>query len=261
MFRLCSRVLALVIVAFILPATIVLACEGECIVGITNALLGNYTTPMKMVFSEIDSAIYSQVIGPTTSKSTQPTSFLSPLLDEYNKRGYDYMENAIFKSYFHGKCEDPTTGRDPAGCPNPDCPVVCGTPGSIVHFYSKFVTLAFDAIVHLFDEIIKPSSTAYQKFEKGVISATSSNPPAENRQRMVRFMREADWLAEPPVGFDKSKSFEKRTEHIRDRLQSILGQFQSKLKAICGGNRTTDSTELPSCSWEAEFKQYILLFP
>jgi len=171
------------------------------------------------------------------------------------------MENAIFKSYFHGKCEDPTTGRDPAGCPNPDCPVVCGTPGSIIHFYSKFRSLAFDATVHLFNEIIEPSSAAYQKFEKGVISATSPSSSAGNRQRIVRFMRESDWLAEPRVGFEKSESIEKRAEHIRDSLQSILGQFPPKLKAICGGNRATDSNEFPSCSWEAEFKQYILSFP
>ena len=171
------------------------------------------------------------------------------------------MENAIFKSYFHGKCEDPTTGKDPAGCPNPDCPVVCGTPGSIVHFYSKFRSLAFDATVHLFDEITEPSSAAYQKFEKGVISATSSGFSSGNRQRVVRFMREADWSAKPWVGFDKNKNIKYRAEDIRERLQMILRQFPSKLKAICGGNGAGDSNELRSCSWEAEFKQYILSFP
>jgi hypothetical protein len=161
------------------------------------------------------------------------------------------MENAIFKSYFHGKCEDRTTGIDPPGCPNPDCPVVCGTPGSIVHFYSKFCSLAFDAIINLFDEIIKPSSAAYQKFEASVISAKSS----KTRRRMVRFMREADWVAKPRVGFYKGKNIEKRAmEDIRDKLQTILRQFPSEMKSICGN-------ELRSCSWEAEFKQYILSFP
>ena len=165
------------------------------------------------------------------------------------------MENAIFKSYFHGKCENATTGIDPPGCPNPNCPVVCGTPGSIVHFYSKFCSLAFDATVHLFDEIIKPSSAAYQKFEASVVSATSSSPSAENRQRMVRFMREVDWVAKPRVGFYKGKNIEKRaSEDIRDKLQTILQQFTSKMKSICGN-------ELRFCSWEAEFKQYILSFP
>jgi hypothetical protein len=129
---------------------------------------------------------------------------------------------------------------------------VCGTPGSLVHFYSKFCSLAFDAIVHLFDEIIEPSSAAYQKCEASVISATSS---AKNRQRMVRFMREADWVAKPRVGFYKGKNVKKRArEDIRDKLQTILRQFSSKMKSICGD-------ELRYCSWEAEFKQYILSFP
>ena len=150
------------------------------------------------------------------------------------------------------------TGIDPPGCPNPDCPVVCGTPGSIVHFYDKFCSLAFDATVHLFDEIINPSSGAYQEFEKGVISAASSSSSVEKRKRIVRFMRESDWLAGPRLGFDKSKNIEKRVEPaIRDKLQTILQEFPSKLKAVCRG----DSTELASCKWEAAFKQYILSFP
>ena len=158
------------------------------------------------------------------------------------------MENAIFPSYFHGKCGNPTTGIDPPGCPNPDCPVVCGTPGSIVHFYSKFCSLAFDATVRLFGDIIKPSSAAYQKFEQGVLSA-------RNRKRVVRFMREADWVGKPGVGFYKGKNdIEKREEDIRERLQTMLQQFPSKMKSICGN-------DLHSCSWEAEFKQYILSFP
>ena len=53
MFQLHSRAIALITAAFIVPATVVLACEGECIVGITNALLGNYTTPMNTAFTEI----------------------------------------------------------------------------------------------------------------------------------------------------------------------------------------------------------------
>ena len=53
MFQLHSCVIALVTAAFIVPITVVLACEGECIVGITNALLGNYTTPINEALREI----------------------------------------------------------------------------------------------------------------------------------------------------------------------------------------------------------------
>jgi hypothetical protein len=63
MFQIHSRLIALVTVAIIAPATVVLACEGECIVGITHALLGNYTTPMNRAFIEIVN-IYSSFLCP-----------------------------------------------------------------------------------------------------------------------------------------------------------------------------------------------------
>ena len=57
--------------------------------------------------------------------------FLQPITQTYANRSYDGMEHAIFPSFFHGKCLD-SKGREPDGCPNPDCPIVCGTPGSLV---------------------------------------------------------------------------------------------------------------------------------
>ena len=62
MFQLHFRVMALVTAAFVVPATVVLACEGKCIVEITNALLRNYTTPMDKAFIEIVN-IYSFVVS------------------------------------------------------------------------------------------------------------------------------------------------------------------------------------------------------
>ena len=61
MLQIHSRVIALVTAAFIVPATIVLACEGDCIIGITNALLGNYTEPMNRAFREFVN-IYSSFV-------------------------------------------------------------------------------------------------------------------------------------------------------------------------------------------------------
>jgi uncharacterized protein HemY len=36
-----------------LLAPIISACEGDCIIGITNALIGNYTSPVATVISEL----------------------------------------------------------------------------------------------------------------------------------------------------------------------------------------------------------------
>ena len=63
MLQLRSRLVVLVTAAFFVPARVVMACEGDCIVGITNALLGNYTTPLNKAFTEIVS-IYSSVVFP-----------------------------------------------------------------------------------------------------------------------------------------------------------------------------------------------------
>lgn len=43
---------ALFLFVLAVPAT-VFACEGDCIVGITNAFVGNYTSPVEQVMSTI----------------------------------------------------------------------------------------------------------------------------------------------------------------------------------------------------------------
>lgn len=48
--HLISSTLLLILIDTFSPAA---ACEGECIVGITNAFLGNYTNPISIVFRTI----------------------------------------------------------------------------------------------------------------------------------------------------------------------------------------------------------------
>ena len=63
------------------------------------------------------------------------------------------METAIFPSYFHGKCQ--VNGVNPPGCPNPDCPVVCGTPGSLVHFFPTLRGIAYNQTRKRLDDLAK----------------------------------------------------------------------------------------------------------
>jgi hypothetical protein len=166
------------------------------------------------------------------------------------------MENAIFPSYFHGKCQEPATGIDPPGCPNPDCPVVCGTPGSMVHFYSHLRSLAYKATVRLIGEIAKPSSSAFRKVEKLVTSGASSRTA---RQRRFRFMRFDD-DGQLQSAMDLGTQMERRSSHVQKTLESTFGQFGAILDGVCGGtDGSTDS--LPNCSWEQAMKEYILTFP
>ena len=100
-------------------------------------------------------------------------NYLRPISEKYWNDAYNGMETAIFPSYFHGKCQQ--DGVDPPGCPNPDCPVVCGTPGSLVHFYGKLRYIAFNQTRHLLDTIATPGSDAYNQVEQNVLNAAKGS--------------------------------------------------------------------------------------
>lgn len=187
------------------------------------------------------------------------------MVSEYNRRAYDYIETAIFKDYFHGKCEDPDTGIDPPGCPKSDCDVVCGTPGSMVHFYSKLRYLAFDANIDLFSDIVAPGSDTYKKIEKAVLAAVEASHSVSNKKRkLFRFMRpDEDTVA---LGSDRLSNWsdhtkEKRDEQTKSELRSLLNQFRLLLTVACGGGQDGKTKGIPFCTWEDTFKPYILSFP
>ena len=188
------------------------------------------------------------------------------------------MENTIFKTYFHGKCQDPVTNIDPPGCPNPDCPVVCGTPGSMVHFYPVFRYRAFNSTVNLWNEIIDTDSTQYKLVERAVLAAGTSSSSTPNRQRRTqlrRFMRFArpDWQDFEEQSQRKTtqlsaddqqdnNQLDKRdTDPKIKELRTYLRSFRQVLTTVCGGSVTGKTNNLPDCSWEQSFKEYILSFP
>ena len=51
------RGLVICLLALVAAPATVLACEGDCIVGITNAFLGNYTYPVHKVLLTIVSSL------------------------------------------------------------------------------------------------------------------------------------------------------------------------------------------------------------
>lgn len=142
------------------------------------------------------------------------------------------MENAIFPGYFHGKCQ--RDGVEPPGCPNPDCPVVCGTPGSLVHFYSKLRFIAFNATKHMLEESARD---AYNNI--GGAALANQHRSTARMSRISRTM------------------FKKRDDDTKQILLSIA----SLLEKICGGTGTGTTNGLPDCSWEKGMKAFILSFP
>jgi len=167
------------------------------------------------------------------------------------------MQNCIFDNLFHGKCQNPTTGVDPVGCPNPDCPVICGTPGSMCHFFPLFRARAFNCTVHLVESIVKPDTTAYQKVKQSI---EANNAPRPRQRGMSRFMRNLV----PPYDeelVENERFREKRYDALDASLQEVFRRVRPSSLRVCGGSPSGRLNGLPNCSWESSFKQYILTFP
>lgn len=156
------------------------------------------------------------------------------------------MEEAIFPSYFHGKCL--VNGVEPDGCPNPDCPVVCGTPGSLVHFFGKLRYIAFNQTRQFMKEITTPGSDTYEKVEQNILAADSKT------RRSIRMYSRAGPYGTVPMLLTR------REEEAKSKLKQTMAKVPSWLEYICGGEND-DTNGLPDCSWEDAMKRYIVSFP
>lgn len=241
----------------------VLACEGECIVGTTHAWLGNYTLPINTVFHELAGQI-SQKLSLSESHDDL-MSFFHPILTTYRDTSYDDMRTAIFPSYFHGKCQ--RNGVDPQGCPNPDCPVVCGTPGSLVHFFPTLRSIAFKSTRDTLQRLCSPSSDEYKQTEHAVARAATTIRKGGRKERRVSTFSDGaarGMGGELAHGVPSRKNFQymrKREEDVRKGFEEIMRQVPVLLEKACGGKPTEDASALPDCSWEEAMKAFILTFP
>jgi len=236
------------------------ACEGECIVAITQAFVGNYSVSVQGVFAEA-AANVARVILPTHSTATA-SKLIEPLLDAYERGAYDVMEKGIFPSYFHGKCQ--VNGVDPAGCPNPDCPVVCGTPGSMVHFYSVLQEIAFNVTSTGLIDVCASSSKTYQTLENAVLHELRTESP---RRRSLRSAHAARHLAPHIFARPFVSSETMQTGGLQKRREVTEAQAKAHLRSVCRGMVVSlekgcgGKAKLPNCSWEQGMKAFILSFP
>ena len=184
------------------------------------------------------------------------------------------METAIFPSYFHGKCQRfSKDGQDPPGCPNPDCPVVCGTPGSLVHFYSTLRFIAFNDTKNLLEGFAQPGSQPYAQIEGLVKSAqvnyarSISAAPTAKRNNVTSHTLDASSYRHSfyTRGLGSMASRHIHNRHARaesaSSLKAILSRVGALLGTACGGSVGDGEKDLPDCSWEAGMKAYILSFP
>ncbi|KDQ58393.1 hypothetical protein JAAARDRAFT_192971 [Jaapia argillacea MUCL 33604] len=230
----------------------VLACEKDCMDGVTQRWIDNYALPIQTLLTNIGNQI-NQLVPPTAQPPTV-TYFLQPVQATYNSEISSALETAIFPSYFHGKCQlPPDFTINPPGCPNPNCPVVCGTPGSLVHFYGKLRYIAYNTTLHMLENLVKPGSETYKEIEQTVLEHTTNPPP----RMFKRFIPRGSL-----IGNDYSKFLKnRRSADVKSQLQVILKSLGPQLEKMCGGNGDGTTNGLPDCSWEQATKAYILTFP
>ncbi|KAJ6588733.1 hypothetical protein B0H19DRAFT_1013686 [Mycena capillaripes] len=222
----------------------VIACEGDCIVGVTQTWMGNYSEPVNYVLSQLGQEVINKLLPGSTRIS--PASLMEPIFTAYNNDSYSAFERAIFPSFFHGKCLD-SKGVEPAGCPNPDCRIVCGTPGSLIHFYSTLRFICFKTARDRLISSMQPNTSSYLAVEKIVTrEMTLQRGPGPRMLRYRRsFISEDDEPSASPVA----------QKDIASILQNTLDEASERLQKRCGGDG------LQRCSWETEMKPYILSFP
>ncbi|KAJ7104506.1 hypothetical protein B0H15DRAFT_810347 [Mycena belliarum] len=225
----------------------VTACEDECPVGISHALVANYQRPVRCVVETIGREIINK-FGLVAQGSTElsPDFLLAPIMNVYRNNCFHNINMTIFPGFFHGKCQ--VNGVDPAGCPNPDCPVVCGTPGSIVHYFDTFSELAYNATKDTLMAPISSDSPSYRALEKNV----RGHLPHETGPgpQILRFRR--SWLL---PGNKASVSPIPDHENFVSILRGILEQIPMVLGDCCGG------PDLRLCRWETKMKALILSYP
>jgi len=187
--------------------------------------------------------------------------YITPLLSSYEANSYSRMETAIFSSYFHGKCEDSVTGIAPTGCPNPSCPVVCGTPGSMVYHFPKLRRIAFNTVQAVLLEHTMEGSDTYDAVQRAVKRfAVARNVTMRSIPRIFWARKDLElFLPEYEYPY-----LTKRADDVGAELKPILESVPERLARVCGyvdPDEDGSVDELQRCSWEAETVEYILQFP
>ncbi|KAF8335738.1 uncharacterized protein EI90DRAFT_3046969, partial [Cantharellus anzutake] len=213
---------------------VVQACEGECIIGITQAFVSNYTHPVAEVLAAFSRDLNNQFF--LGAAQIDAARLVAPLYANFAIGAYNRTSQDIFPSYFHGKCRDKNGGVEPSGCPNPDCPVVCGTPGSLVHFYSILASIAYNSTaLGLKHFAFSTSGPSYEKFESSVMEKAEQ----VHRRHKLRIRRSQKTLS---------------AGHVKVRLAHLTKTYAkgAALLEACGGD------EYPLCRWKSTMVPYIL---
>ncbi|KAK0496081.1 hypothetical protein EDD18DRAFT_1168744 [Armillaria luteobubalina] len=208
---------------------IAFACEGECITGVTAGFVAGMLGFLKSeVLPGFVRELYTLMDVPTPSDDSQLLSLAEPLLDAFEKDAPPCFQENIFPRYFHGKCQ--VNGVDPPGCPKPDCPVVCGTPGSMVHYFDKLVEIVLDSTMTVCRNMTSPDSTVYKAMEKNMLKTISSHSSSRRTFRFSRSTFDSTISTVPSAtGFSKRGS----SPNFSQVFQTLMSKFSQRVKSAC----------------------------
>ncbi|KAL0577195.1 hypothetical protein V5O48_004793 [Marasmius crinis-equi] len=239
------------VVLCILPA-LVFACEEVCMNGTVAETLRIYTT-----------RVLEPLFGHKEQELQAPRC-LDPLRRAVQVHSPDALHSYIFKGFFHGKCQ--RNGIEPEGCPNPDCPSRCGTPGSMVHFYSTFRRLAFNAIRDTIGNQTENGSPVYKQMEACIEQRGTVRRKEAPLRLLPRVYANRDlslpilYMREPfevYPGVEGAMFKRQKEQSVATHLQDLA----QELEGYCGLEAKESRTDLKKCSWEKEMKKFILQYP
>ncbi|KXN92161.1 hypothetical protein AN958_09253 [Leucoagaricus sp. SymC.cos] len=221
----------------------VLSCEEDCMDGVTAAFFGNYSSPLQRVFRQLGTEISEKFL----LDSEDPKYLLEPINKTFYFTAHNFYRNAIFPSHFHGKCQNPATGVNPSGCPNPSCPVVCGTPGSLAYHYSDLRIIVHNATKVNYEQITRPSSLVFSQTLSLVQRAMKSNHLLGPNLRF------------PSINYPRAFGMDENS--VNRTLSNILRGFSDLLDGQCGGYQSDPVSSFPLCNWRRDMIAYMLTFP
>ncbi|THV01865.1 hypothetical protein K435DRAFT_963381 [Dendrothele bispora CBS 962.96] len=154
---------------FALPA-IVSACEEDCQKGSTQEVLRGLSPIVHDHIEKLGVALHAEF-----NLAPDAPDCLDTFRNTYQEDCQPATKDAIF-SIFHGKCL--RDGVTPEGCPNPDCDVICGTPGSMNHFIDLLLGSACQGQVAIVKAYAQKDHPVYKGIVDHVKKYGSSSPPS-----------------------------------------------------------------------------------
>jgi hypothetical protein len=133
--------------------------------------------------------------------------------------------------------------------------MICGTPGSMVHFYSKFCDISFTTTITSLVSCANETYPALLKTLQKHLATSLSHPRVETAPgpQILRYRRRG--LFDNETVKSSPSPLPIAEKDIAQALKDILAKIPQNLKDCCGGSG------LSKCKWGETMKPFILSFP